>query len=125
MRTFFQSGLLAVSVSSFGCATRTPTAVEDSARAKYILVAALEAWKDGQVKSLSSRTPPIRFADDDQRAGLILVDYGFKNEEAGIKPFQDVPIVLLLRNRDGRTLTKTAAYQVAVDPVLTVLRSDN
>jgi hypothetical protein len=99
--------------------------VEDPELAKQTLVAALDAWKAGQVRSLGSQVPPIRFADDDQRAGSQLVEYDFSEPDQPIRPFHDVKIAITLRNARGMLTSKLVCYQVGVDPDLTVLRSDN
>lgn len=108
-----------------GCAKQSADATEDSAHAKYVLVTALEAWKQGETNSLSTRKPAIRFADDDQRSGLELVEYEFENEANAVLPFQNVVLYLVLKNQRGETVHKTVTYQVGVEPKLTVLRSDN
>lgn len=109
----------------FGCGTHKTTDAGQSAHAKYVLVSALDAWKSGTQKSLSTRTPPIRFVDDDLSAGFSLVDYYFEDESATITPFQNVQISLFLKDSQGRTAERLATYQVGVEPTLTVLRSDN
>jgi hypothetical protein len=122
---YFLSGVFAALLGFLGCAGQTLDDAAKSQHAKYILVAALDAWKAGHVESLAARTPSIRFADHDQRAGMELVDYEFENEAAQIRPFQNVRIVLSLRDKQGQTNEKTVTYQVGVEPALTVLRSDN
>lgn len=125
MRGHFRVEVLAIFLAVVGCSTQSPNQVEDSAHAKYILVTALDAWRAGKTKSLTTRNPPIRFVDDDQIAGTELVDYEFEDEAASIQPFQNVTVILSLKDKHGRTTRKNAKYQVGVDPVLTVLRSDD
>ena len=124
MRVRFRVEVLTILLILFGCSTQTQNQIEDSARAKY-LVTALDAWREGKTRSLTTRNPPIRFADDDQVAGMELVDYELEDESAPIQPFQDVVVSLLLKDKRGETTQKDARYQVGVEPVLTVLRSDN
>ena len=107
-----------------GCSTQSPNQTEDSARAKYILITALDAWRAGKTKSLTIRNPPIRFADDDQIAGMELVDYELEDESAPIQPFQNVTVILSLKDKHGETIQKDVKYQVGVAHSLTVLRSD-
>ncbi len=121
----FRILVLAILLAILGCSTQSADQFEDSARAKYILVTALDAWRAGKTKSLTTRNPPIRFADDDQIAGTELVDYEFEDESAPIQPFQNVTVILSLKDKQGQTTQKNARYQIGVDPVLTVLRSDN
>ncbi len=116
--------ILFILLAILGCSTQSPNQIEDSARAKYILVTALDAWRAGKTKSLITRNPPIRFVDDDQIAGRELVDYELKDESAPIQPFTNVVVILSLRDDGGQIILKNVEYQVGVDPVLTVLRSD-
>ena len=125
MRGHFRHLVLTILVATLGCSPKSPHQTEDSARAKYILVTALDAWREGKTKSLAARNPPIRFADDEQIAGMELVDYEFEDESAPIQPFQNVTVILSLKDKQGQTTQKNARYQIGVDPVLTVLRSDN
>ncbi len=97
----------------------------DQSRARETLVTALDAWKSGQPRTLAKLNPPIRFGDDDLQAGLQLQNYEISEPNQPIHPFRDVKVVLTLRDRRGKVLTKTAAYQVGLDPSLSVLRSDN
>jgi hypothetical protein len=89
-----------------------------------VLVDALDAWKDGKANSLAKHDPPIRFVDDDWAAGWQLADYEFDTPDVSIRPFADVQVNLTLQNRQGKTIEKTAAYQIALTPALSVLRSD-
>ena len=125
MRGHFRDAILIILLTILGCSTKSPNQAEDSARAKYILVTTLDAWRAGKTKSLTTRNPPIRFADDDQIAGMELVDYEFEDESAPIQPFQNVSIILSLKDKWGQIIEKNVEYQVGVEPVLTVLRSDN
>jgi hypothetical protein len=96
----------------------------DSEKARTALVAALDAWKKGEVKSLTKRTPPIRFVDDDLLAGLRLSDYEIEEPDIPIKRHQDVSVLLSLRDARGKSIHREARYQVGTDPNLSVLRSD-
>ena len=102
-----------------------PTTEADSEHAKYILETALDMWRSGHLESLAVRKPVIRFVDDDQRAGLQLLDYTYEDEQDVIKPHQNIPVLLSVRNKQGQTFEIHATYQVGVEPNLTVLRSDN
>ena len=125
MKSCLRIGVFASVLSLFGCGASKPKDAGYSEHAKYVLVSALDAWKSGTPKTLSNRTPPIRFVDDDLSAGFNLVDYYFENESATIAPFQNVRISLFLKDNQGRTAEKLATYQVGIEPSLTVLRSDN
>ena len=88
------------------------------------LVAALDAWKKGEAKSLTKRKPPIRFVDDDLLAGLRLSDYEIDEPDLPVKLHQDVSVRLSLRDARGKSIQREARYQVGTDPTLSVLRSD-
>ena len=107
-----------------GCSSQPPLPDYDSGLAEATLIAALDAWKQGYVKDLAKREPPIRFEDEDYRSGLHLSDYRLADREIPLRPFDDVQVTLLLRNRRGEIVEKTAVYQVACEPQLAVLRSD-
>ncbi|MBX3444010.1 MAG: hypothetical protein KF774_16495 [Planctomyces sp.] len=108
-----------------GCTRRLPSPEGyDSLEARDVLVTALDAWKRRDLKSLVSRAPPIRFVDDDERAGLQLADYAFGDKAAtDLGRFEGFDVNLTLKNRQGETITRAASYQVSLDP-LAVLRSD-
>ncbi len=99
-----------------------PDANYDGAR--EALVAALDAWKEGKVRELPRRTPPIRFADEDQYDGCTLQSYEFANPEAEIRPYQNIAVHLVLRNVRGVVVRKDGFYQVALEPAVAVLRSE-
>jgi hypothetical protein len=110
-----------------GCSGRGEPPVEtryDPEQARTALIAALDAWKKGEGKSLSKRNPPIRFVDDDLLAGLRLSDYEIEEPDLPFKPHKDVSVILALRDARGKSVRREARYQVGTDPTLAVLRSD-
>jgi hypothetical protein len=116
------SALLATGCSS---ATEPSATVRyDPERARGALIAALDAWKRGEAKGLARRDPPIRFADDDLVAGWALVDYELEEPDAPILLHKNVPVILSLRDRRGKTARRETHYQVATEPGLAVLRSE-
>ena len=117
--------LLAVLTGCSGSSRPASEAPYDSEKARTALVAALDAWKKGEAKSLAKRMPPIRFVDDDLLAGLRLSDYEIDEEELPVKLHQDVSVRLSLRDAQGRSIQREARYQVGTDPNLSVLRSDH
>jgi hypothetical protein len=124
LRVCLKIGVAILLLEFAGCQSRSEHATETSGEAHYILIAALEAWKDGKPNSLADRKPAIRFVDEDQKSGLQLVDYEFENEGAEIRPFQNVPINLMLKDPQGQLIDKAVTYQVTVEPGRSVLRSD-
>jgi hypothetical protein len=116
--------LLAVVTGCSG-SSRPPAEVPyDSEKARTVLVAALDAWKKGDAKSLTKRNPPIRFVNDDLLAGLRLSDYEIEEPDTPNRLHQDVEVILSLRDARGKSLRREARYQVGTDPALSVLRSD-
>ncbi len=114
-------------VVTAGCSGGREPAVEpryDAEQARTALVAALDAWKKGEAKSLSKRNPPIRFDDDDLLAGLRLSDYEIEEPDLPLKPHQDVSVILSMRDARGKSVRREASYQVGTEPTLAVLRSD-
>ena len=87
-----------------GCGSALEPADDyDSDEACEVLVTALEAWKLGEPGRLAQREPAIRFDDDDLIEGAALMDFSLENAEADLKPFADVPVELVLRNKRGET----------------------
>ena len=118
---------IALLLAASGCwrATAPEGASEhDSEKARSALIAALDAWKKGDARSLVKRTPPIRLADDDLNAGLLLSDYELEEPDAPVLLHKDVSVILSLRDSRGRSIRREARYQVATAPSLSVLRSD-
>jgi hypothetical protein len=117
--------LLAVVTGCSGSSRPASEAPYDSEQARAALIAALDAWKKGEAKSLTKRNPPIRFADDDLLAGLRLSDYEIEEPDLPFKLHQDVSVILSLRDARGKSVQREARYQVGTDPTLAVLRSDH
>jgi hypothetical protein len=106
-----------------GCGGQVASPAEyDERLARDTLTAALDAWKAGQVDQLSRQTPPLRFSDDDLMMGAKLESYEV-GETVRFGAHQDVPVNLVLRDRQGNTVTKTAIYQISLEP-RAVLRND-
>jgi hypothetical protein len=109
-----------------GCGGNEPAVVShyEPDKARVALVAALDAWKKGEAAKLARATPPIRFVDDDFTTGMRLSDYELEEPDAPIGLHTNVPVILSLRDKRGRTIRREAHYQVATEPGLAVLRSD-
>jgi hypothetical protein len=116
--------LLAVLTGCSGSSRPASEASYDAETARDALVAALDAWKKGEAKSLARRNPPIRFDDDDLIAGFRLSDYEIDEPDLPVKRHQDVSVRLSLRDAQGRSIQREACYQVGTEPTLAVLRSD-
>jgi hypothetical protein len=120
--------VLVMLFAAAGCGRPAEPTVEvrhDSEQARSALVAALDAWKKGEAKALAKRVPPIRFLDDDLAAGCRLSDYELMEPDAPIRPHENVPVILSLRDPRGKSVRRETSYQVSTDPGLAVLRSDH
>ena len=117
--------LLAVATGCSGPSRPSTDPPHDSDQARIALVAALDAWKKGDAKSLTKRKPPIRFVDDDQMAGLRLSEYEIEEPDRPIQLHQDIAVILSLRDARGKSIRREARYQIGTDPTLAVLRSDH
>ena len=116
--------LLAIALLMTGCTAARDQRRADSDRAYEVLVSALDAWQQGAATELAKQDPPIRFVDDDLIAGYQLTGYAIDEPEAAIAPFDDVLVILSLRDRQGKPFEKTVAYQISLTPGPAVLRSE-
>jgi hypothetical protein len=123
-RDLWAFGLVAVLVVA-GCTEKALPRAEgyDSSAAREALVTSLDAWKTKDVRSLAARKPPIRFVDDDEKAGLRLSTYVI-DDSAPEGPFSGFGVTLSLRNVAGELVVRSAQYQVSLEPGISVLRSD-
>ncbi len=120
--------LLAVLTVTAGCSRATEPAAQrgyDSERARSALIAALDAWKKGEARTLARRNPPIHFVDEDCTAGFRLSDYGIEDPDGPAGPHQNVHVILALCDARGKAVQRVTQYQVATEPGLAVLRSDH
>jgi hypothetical protein len=116
--------LLIILASGSGCTEPAAEGHHDPKRARLALVPALDAWKRGEARALARRAPPVRFVDEDFAAGWKLADYEIVEPDTPIRQFENVAVILSLRDKGGRTVRRETAYQVVTDPALAVLRSD-
>jgi hypothetical protein len=86
--------------------------------------AALDAWKAGKAKDLTTAQPPIPFVDPDQAAGAKLDDYKLGDAPASVAHVVDVPAELTLTDKRRKTRSVSTTYQVVVSPDVSVLRND-
>lgn len=99
-----------------------PTYHADTALAT--LLTALEAWKQNAVGQLAQQTPPIRFVDEDHRAGARLQKFELLDAQRPIRPFQGVRVKLTLQHRSGTVVETVGMYQITLEPLPSVIRSD-
>ncbi|MCC6124083.1 MAG: hypothetical protein IT426_03915 [Pirellulales bacterium] len=107
-----------------GCSSSAPAPQYDSQKAKDVLFLALETWKQNRAGTLAKGNPPLRFEDEDNRAGFRLVEYRLEDAQQMLRPFADVRVKLSLLDPRGKLIEKTVTYQVALEPALSVLRND-
>lgn len=96
----------------------------DVGEARQVLEVALDAWKQGRVRSLGARTPPVRLVDQDQSAGRGLNAYRLAGEPEVVGPTLNFPVELTLRDRRGTSRSVATVYQVVFAPAVAVLRND-
>ncbi|WZO99269.1 hypothetical protein EP7_000868 [Isosphaeraceae bacterium EP7] len=96
----------------------------DSARAREVLTVALDAWKGGTARDLTRLRPPIRFVDDDHKAGFRLERHQLAEPDQPIQPYASVPVDLTLRDASGASIRRRVSYQIGLEPGLSVLRGD-
>jgi hypothetical protein len=108
----------------FGCGGPSRHPSPPAAEARRALETALDAWKQGRVKSLNARTPPVRLVDQDQAAGRSLNAYRLTGEPEAVGPTLNFPVELTLRDRRGASRSVSTVYQVALEPDVAVFRND-
>jgi hypothetical protein len=84
----------------------------------------LDSWKQNRAGELAKGNPPLRFEDEDYRAGFRLAEYRLEDGQLPQRPSADIQIKLSLIDPRGKPIEKTVNYQVALEPALAVLRSD-
>src|SRR5258708_7243428 len=90
-----------------GCTAVRDESSADSDRAHEVLVSALGAWQQGAATELTKQDPPIRFVDDDLIEGYQLAGYAIDEPEGCIAPFDDVVVILTLRDSRGKAIERT------------------
>ena len=124
MHTRRASLIVSLVLLACGCSCAPDQPPYDSQRAQETLIEVLDAWKQGLAADLGKRNPPIRFEDEDCRNAMTLAEYRLAKPETPLRPHDDVQVVLVLNDRQGRVVEKTVVYQVALAPDLAVLRND-
>jgi hypothetical protein len=116
---------LALSLFLLGCGTGPgPVSPVEFPRAKGLVVAALNAWKEGRTADLTVGGRPLRFEDEDARAGLALVSYQVREPPAGWTEAVGLAVTLSLRDAKGRRILRHAEYLVTPRPDPVVRRED-
>lgn len=119
--------LLALIVVAVGCGKgdMAPPAESDPAQAKQALTQALDAWRAGsKPESLRQASPSVIVSDEEWAGGAQLTSYQIQGEGKKFGPSIRINATLEVRGANGQAERKTALYQIATNPVITVNRSD-
>jgi len=112
-----------LSISLIGCGRRNvaPPGASDPAAAKQALTQALDAWRSGsQPDSVSGAI----VSDEEWAGGTQLLSYQLQGEAKTHGNSVRQQATLEVRGPDGKGLRKTALYQIATTPKVTISRSD-
>lgn len=110
-----------------GCGEVSASRPADPEAARTALRDVLDSWQRGDAHAAPAARPnPIRVADEDWLAGTKLVSYKVDDRKADspTDALLRCPVVLTLRNAQGRTVKKRVVYEVSTDPVASVIRHD-
>jgi hypothetical protein len=118
---FFIAAGLAPGLPGCGNAGR-PAPQENLDRAQASLQASLDAWKKG-AKPNAFKAPAVELADPDWQAGFRLVDYMIYSTEGRQGEGVRCGVVLSMRDRQGKTLSKDVSYRIQGDAELRIDRA--
>ena len=119
MSNSYKLALLLVGMSAIGCGDSE----EDLEVARQSVVAALEAWKQGETPDqLQTRTPPIEFHDDDWQNDAKLHDYKVKKVYRDTDGRPRCVVVLSVERRGGKVVSVQLTYQANTDPKIVIDR---
>ncbi|MFN0051293.1 MAG: hypothetical protein ACKV0T_03830 [Planctomycetales bacterium] len=91
-----------------------------------VLSVALDAWKAGKKPDeLRSEKPAVNIADQDWQAGLALKEYQVSGSPVKYGGNWRVSAVLTLTDERQSALQKQVAYDVTIQPAITILRADD
>jgi hypothetical protein len=119
--------ILAAALGLTGCGGSNPPPMAGTPESsRSALVVALDGWKGGGTyQSLSDRSPPLHFVDDDLNRGTKLLDYRIEGEGRPLGTGYSYVVTLTLRDKDaGKTRTKKVAYTAVTEPKHAVTRED-
>ena len=109
-----------------GCNAPKPLENETNpAVAMSSLQSGLSTWHQGeQAATLSTRTPPIQFSDDDWVKGRKLEKF----EMGALTPVgigMRVPVTLTLRENNGALKVRKIHYRIYTSPAIAIGRDEN
>jgi hypothetical protein len=117
----FVAALLLISLLGCGRGNVATPGPSDPAKAKQALTQALDAWRSGaKPDSVSGAI----VSDEEWAGGAQLLNYELQGEGAVFGTSIRQKATLEVRGADGKALRKTALYQVATNPQVTINRSD-
>jgi hypothetical protein len=117
--------VMAVYLLAAGCGgDRAASLAPGDDEARSLVREALAAWRDGKVKDLARREPPLRFVDPDLAQQSRLLDFHVQDTHEQLGHVVEIPVTISLQDKRGKQRSHNAVYQVATQPGLAVLRSD-
>jgi len=117
--------LLAIGFSFSGCAKPNMGPAGTTEDAESLLTVVLDSWKSGMKPAeLLTDDPAVHVADQDWQAGAVLKEYAIVGPAVKFGGTWRVPATLTLSAPDRPEMKKKAAYEVTMDPAITILRSD-
>lgn len=115
------AALLFVGVAGCGRGNVAPPGASDPAAAKQALSQALDAWRSGAKPDSVSGTI---VSDEEWAGGTQLLSYQLQGDAKPHGNSVRQQATLEVRGPDGKGLRKTALYQIATNPKVTISRSD-
>jgi hypothetical protein len=108
-----------------GCGVAKPQPA-DAEAARGALRTVLEAWKRGEAPdTLEDREPPIHVLDYDWSKGSQLLEYKVDPKDSLFGPFLRCQVQLSVKDRRGKTRTRTVVYNVSTDKLFSVVREND
>jgi hypothetical protein len=94
-------------------------------KSRQVIVAALDAWKNGQTRDdLHKQSPPVYFQDDDLYRGRRLIDYKLEGEPRERGTGLSYVVRLTLQNGSAPAATRRVAFRVVTEPNIAITRED-
>jgi hypothetical protein len=111
-------------VAQLGCGRPDPAArMSDSAKAREVLVQALDGWKKGEtLQAFQGANPAITVVERQWQAGAKLLDYEIAGD--GQPVGFDIQFTVTLKTQEGKRSSEKATYIVSTNPKLVVIRSE-
>jgi hypothetical protein len=112
-------------VAGCGGTNYTPPAETNPTEARTVLSNVLDAWKSGtSAESLKEQSPPVYVSDHDWTLDSKLTGYRFLGEPTLHGNNARVQVQLQLTTAGKKPRSVNATYIVALQPVISVARSD-